>query len=99
MDTKIIITALLVIVVLAFVLIFRKNAAIRINAFGAKVKLNGTNESPPAVGIKAEDLQAGENIKAHEKGGQGIDAKRLKAKRSITLTNEPPPGDPNSPKP
>lgn len=99
MDIKIVITALLIIVILVFLLLFRKKVMINFKAFGAYLKLYGSNENSSSGGIRAKDLQAGKDIRAHEKGGQGIDVEKAKAKGSITLTNEAPPGDSPSPKP
>lgn len=99
MDENIIKMTAFAFVIIVFLLSFRKQVSVYLKAFGIKLKLDGSNEKPLSVGIRAKDLQADKDIRAHEKGGRGIDAEKFKAKGSITLTNEASPGGADSPKP
>jgi uncharacterized protein YxeA len=99
-NTKIVITVLAATLVIVFLLLFKKQVTVDLDAPFVHLKLAGSNDNGSATGVKGEDLKAEKgNINAHNKTGTGVEVKRAEAGDSITLTNEAPPGGSGSPKP
>ncbi|MBD9357286.1 hypothetical protein [Methylomonas albis] len=88
MKTKIAITLILATVVVIFLFLFRDQVNIAVHTSAANVTVHGENNQQPPPGIRAEDVKADGNIKAHDKEGRGIDVKKITAKGDITLVDE-----------
>lgn len=97
-NTKVTITAISAAVIVVFLVLFTKTVRVDFTAPFVHLKLAGTNEGTSA-GVKAKGLDAGGNIQAQDKGGQGVAVEDAKAKGDITLVNEAPSGGTTDPKP
>jgi hypothetical protein len=95
----VLVTCVLVLLAVGVVLGFRHRASVNFKGpFGIGVTLDGGNDPPTqAAGITGQDLKAGRDLAAVNKGGGGVDVRRAEAKGAITLRVEAPGGadDPN----
>ncbi len=89
MDPVIIVVAILALVVIAALLIYRQRGKVEMTGpFGTKVSVDGSNDPvPPTPGINIGTAISHEGSTVTEdQTGRGIDAERLEAKRDVRTT-------------
>lgn len=98
-SRKVVITVICATVIVIFLVLFSQWVTVDLNAPLVHLKLAGSNQGNPPAGVKGKDLDAGTDITARDKTGNGVDVEHAKAQEgSITLENESPPGGPPAPK-
>jgi hypothetical protein len=98
-TASVIALGILALVAIAFLAVFRGKGSIDFKGlFGTRLKAKGENPSPPAAvpsGIKIEDAEAGQNLRAHSTGPGGVQLTHVKAKTGdIDATSSPGSGQP-----
>ena len=88
----VIVIALLVLVVIASFIVFRKQAKVKINTPLGNLELDASNRTPaaPKPGISIEDAEAGGGILAEDNNGGGVGIKRVKVADDIIATSGSP---------
>jgi len=97
MDTTNITVALLVILCLGVVLVFRSRIKI---SLGKLLRLEGSNQpDAPAPGVRAKGVrsEAG-GLTARDGTGRGVEVEAVQVKKDVQLTNEPGSGGSADPK-
>ena len=91
----IVVAALVAVIVVAFVFVFRDSATIRaVLPFGTQVSLEGGNEPPPKPGsIEGKGLEAGGDLTAKSQTGGDVKVEAAKAQGNIELVTQEPGSD------
>lgn len=91
-TTSIIIIAIFALIVVAYLLIFRKHGKVEINGpLGIGLKLDASNEQSapsPAVKIDGAKSKAG-GLVAEDNTGRGVDVKNVDVKDDILVSSTP----------
>jgi hypothetical protein len=86
---------ILALVFIAFFAVFRNKGKGKIKGpFGMGLEVEGSNEPASQSGVKIKDANAGENVRAKDSTGRGVDLEKIKAKGDIEATSssgDPPP--------
>ncbi|WP_133511582.1 hypothetical protein [Candidatus Thiosymbion oneisti] len=89
-KAMVLVAALVAVVMVVFILVFRDSAAIRaIFPFGTEVSLEGQNAPPPRPGqVEGEGLDAGGDLSAENRVGGDVRVKDAKAQGDIDLSTQ-----------